>query len=314
MNNNNIDISMTLGTRADMSGINQVRKGVDDLSTAAKGLPRELISGGVGAVADARTFSGAPSSGKMTIQVEGLDKLSGTIARAEGVAASGLSSQGRTDKALADMQAGIARVADAVDMVARGAASPDRSPLPSPSAPGGGNEWMMARLDQIAGLLARMDATLAKSLAASTKPEGTLDQVKKGMDELSRAVKTSPVLGSGGVGGQTGAVPAYPDDKAAAPNDWTVRIDGLDALGATVQGADKTVGSAADAVKQQSGWLQRSIDALSKFPGQVQTWAGGKMQEWRKFNGGLQNATNILNLGKQAWTLGQSAGAVWVGG
>ena len=32
--NNNIDISLTLGTRADMSGINQVRKGVDDLSTA----------------------------------------------------------------------------------------------------------------------------------------------------------------------------------------------------------------------------------------------------------------------------------------
>lgn len=306
---NNIEISMTLGTRADMSGINQVRKGVDDLSTAAKGLPRELISGGVGAVADARTFSGAPSPGKMSIQVEGLDRLAGTIARAEGVAASGLSSQGRTDKALADIQAGIARVADAVDMVARGAAAEGRAPVSSPSAPGGGNEWMMARLDQIAALLARMDATLAKSLAASTKPEGTLDQVKKGMDELSRAVKTSPVLGSGGVGGQTGAVHAYPDDKAPAPNDWAVRIDGLDALGATVQGADKTVGSAADAVKQQSGWLQRSIDALSKFPGQVQTWAGGKMQEWRKFNGGLQNATNVLNLGKQAWTLGQSAGA-----
>lgn len=309
MNNNNIDISMTLGTRADMSGINQVRKGVDDLSTAAKGLPKELISGGVGTVADARTFSGASSPGKMSIQVEGLDRLAGTIARAEGVAAGGPSSQGRTDKALADMQAGLARVADAVDMVARGAASPDRSPLPSPSAPGGGNEWMIAQLDQIAALLARMDAMLAKSLAASTRPEGTLDQVKKGMDELSRAVKASPVLGSGGVGGQTGAVPAYPETQAAAPNDWAVRIDGLDALGATVQGADKTVGSAADAVKQQSGWLQRSIDALSKFPGQVQTWAGGKMQEWRKFNGGLQNATNVLNLGKQAWNLGQSAGA-----
>lgn len=305
--NNNIEISMTLGTRADMSGINQVRKGMDDLSTAAKGLPRELISGGVGAVADARTFSGTPAPGKMTIQVEGLDKLAGTIARAEGAAASGPSSQGRTDKALADMQAGLARVADAVEDVARGAASPDRSPLPSP-APGSGNEWMMARLDQIAALLARMDATLAKSLAASTRPEGTLDQVRKGMDELSRAVKTAPALSSGGVGGQTGAVPAYPEDKAAAPKDWTVRIDGLEALGATVQGADKTVGSAADAVKQQSGWLQRSIDALSKFPGQVQTWAGGKMQEWRKFNGGLQNATNILNLGKQAWNLGQSAG------
>lgn len=307
MNNNNIDISMTLGTRADMSGINQVRKGVDDLSTAAKGLPKELISGGVGAVADARTFSGASSPGKMTIQVDGLDRLAGTIARAEGVAASGLSSQGRTDKALADMQAGIARVADAVDMVARGAASPDRSPLPSPVS-GSGNEWMMARLDQIAALLARMDATLAKSLAASTKPEGTLDQVRKGMEDLSRAVKTSPVFGSGGVGGQTGAVPAYPEDKAAAPNDWAVRIDGLDALGATVQGADKTVGSAADAVKQQSGWLQRSIDALSKFPGQVQTWTEGKMKEWRKFNGGLQNATNVLNLGKQAWGVGTAAG------
>lgn len=78
--NNNIDISLTLGTRADMSGINQVRKGVDDLSTAARGLPRELISGGVGTVADARAFSGASAPGKMTIQVEGLDHLAGTIA------------------------------------------------------------------------------------------------------------------------------------------------------------------------------------------------------------------------------------------
>ena len=98
--NNNIDISLTLGTRADMSGINQVRKGVDDLSTAARGMPRELISGGVGTVADARAFSGASAPGKMTIQVEGLDHLAGTIARAEGVAASGTSAQGWTDKAL----------------------------------------------------------------------------------------------------------------------------------------------------------------------------------------------------------------------
>lgn len=306
--NNNIEISMTLGTRADMSGINQVRKGVDDLSTAAKGLPKELISGGVGTVADARTFSGAPSPGKMTIQVEGLDRLAGTIARAEGVAASGLSSQGRTDKALADMQAGIARVTDAVDMVARGAAE-GRAPVSSPSAPGSGNEWMMARLDQIAALLARMDATLAKSLAATAKPEGPLDQMRKGMDDLSRAVKSAPVLSSGGVGGQTGAVPAYPaPDNATSPKDWSVRIDGLDALGATVQGADKTVGKAADAVGRQSGWLQRSIEALSKFPGQISSWTDGKMKEWRKFNGGLQNAANVLNLGKEAWNVGTAAG------
>lgn len=205
--NNNIDISLTLGTRADMSGINQVRKGVDDLSTAARGLPRELISGGVGTVADARAFSGASAPGKMTIQVEGLDHLAGTIARAEGVAASGTSAQGRTDKALEEMQSGIARVSKAVEEVARGAAAPDHSPLPVPSAREGGNEWMMARLDQIAALLARMDATLAKSLAASTKPEGTLDQVRKGMDELSRAVKSVPALPSGGVGGRRGPCP-----------------------------------------------------------------------------------------------------------
>lgn len=308
MNNGNIEISMTLGTRADMRGIDQVRRGVDELSAAAKGLPQELISGGVGTVADARTFSGADAPGKMTLQIEGLDRLAGTIARAEGVQASGLSSQGRTDKTLDELQAGIGRVAEAVDMVARGATAEGRAPLSSPASPGGGNEWMMARLDQIAALLARMDATLAKSAAASTKPEGTLDQVRKGMDDLSRAVKTAPVLSSGGVGGQTGAVPAYPETQAAAPDDWTVRIDGLDALGATVQGADKTVGKAADAVGQQSGWLQRSIDALSKFPGQVQIWSEGKMKEWRKFNGGLQNATNILNLGKEAWNVGTAAG------
>ena len=154
--NNNIDISLTLGTRADMSGINQVRKGVDDLSTAARGLPRELISGGEGTVADARAFSGASAPGKMTIQVEGLDRLAGTIAHAEGVAANGTPAQGRTDKALEEMQSGIARVSKAVEEVARGAAAPDHSPLPVPSAREGGNEWMMARLDQIAALLARM--------------------------------------------------------------------------------------------------------------------------------------------------------------
>lgn len=302
--NNNIEISMTLGTRADMRGIDQVRRGVDELSAAAKGLPQELISGGVGTVAESRAFSGTPAPGKMTIQVEGLDRLAGTIARA-----SGPSSQGRADKTLEDMQAGIARVAEAVDMVARGAAAEGRAPLPSsPASPGGGNEWMMGRLDQIAALLARMDATLAKSLAASTRPEGSLDQVRKGMDELSRVVKTAPVLSSGGVGGQTGAVPAYPETQAAAPDDWTVRIDGLDALGATVQGADKTVGKAADAVGQQSGWLQRSVDALSKFPGQVQSWAGNQMKDWRKFNGGMQNTVNVLNLGRQAWDLGTAAG------
>lgn len=309
MNNGHIDISLTLGTRADMRGIDQVRKGMDDLSSAAKGLPRDLISGGVGTVADARSFSGASSPGKMTIQVEGLDRLAGTIAKSEGAAASGPSSQGRTDKALADMQAGIARVSKAVKEVARGATSPDRSPLPSP-VPGSGNEWMMARLDQIAALLTRMDATLAKSLAASSKPEGPLDQVRKGVDDLSRAVKSAPLLSSGGVGGQTGAVPAYQDTPAPGQSgqDWTVRIEGLEALGATVQGADKTVGKAADAVGQQSGWLQRSIDALKNLPGQIQSWSGNQMREWRKFNGGLQNTVNVLNLGKKAWDLGASAG------
>ena len=157
--------------------------------------------------------------------------MAGTIAHAEGVAANGTPAQGRSDKALEEMQSGIARVSKAVEEVARGAAAPDHSPFPVPSAREGGSEWMMARLDQIAALLARMDATLAKSLAASTKPEGTLDQVRKGMDELSRAVKSVPALPSGGVGGQTGAVPAYPETQAATPNDWTVRIDGLDALG-----------------------------------------------------------------------------------
>ena len=32
------------------------------------------------------------------------------------------------------------------------------------------------------------------------------------------------------------------------------------------------------------------------------------MQEWRKFKGGPQNATNVLNLGKEAWGLGRAAG------
>lgn len=129
--NNNIDISLTLGTRADMSGINQVRKGVDDLSTAAKGLPQGYFRRG-------GNRGGCPGilrgirPGKMTIQVEGLDHLDGTIAHAEGVAANGTSAQGRTDKALEEMQSGIARVSKAVEEVARGAAAPDHSPFLSP--------------------------------------------------------------------------------------------------------------------------------------------------------------------------------------
>lgn len=309
MNNGNIDISLTLGTRADMSGIDQVRKGVDDLSTAANGLPRELMSGGVGAVADARSFSGSPSGGKMTLQVDGLDRLAGTIARVEGAVTRSVSTQGRTDAALEDMQAGIGRVAEMVEEVSCGASSGASSP-PASAPTSAGNEWMMARLDQIAALLTRMDATLAKSVA-TTKPEGPQDQLRKGIDGLTQAVKTAPVMSSGGVGGQTGAVPAYPasdNGTSPSPKDWSVRIDGLDALGATVQGADKTVGKATDAVGRQSGWLQRSIEALTKIPGQMQSWAGGQMQGWRKFNGGLQNATNILSLGKQAWDLGWKAG------
>ena len=72
----------------------------------------------------------------MTIQVEALDRLAGTIAHAEGVAANGTPAQGRTDKALEEMQSGIARVSKAVEEVARGAAAPGSFPPSCPLRPG----------------------------------------------------------------------------------------------------------------------------------------------------------------------------------
>lgn len=305
--NNNIEISMTLGTQADMRGINQVRKGVDDLSAAAKGLPRELISGGVGAVADARTFSGAPSPGKMTLHVEGLDRLAGTIARASGSVSRSTPGQDRTAAALDQVQAGITRAAEAMEETARAAAASPGTPA-APATPTGGNDLLLAKLDQIAALLARVDSSLLKNLTAANKQEGVADQLKKGVDEFSRAVKAAPVFTSGGVGGETGAVPAYQQDKPTPGQEWQVRIDGLDALGATIKGADKTIGDAADASRQQAGWMQRGLDALKNLPGQMQAWAGNQMREWRKFNGGMQNTVNVLNLGKQAWGVGTAAG------
>lgn len=305
--NNNIEISMTLGTQADMRGINQVRKGVDDLSAAAKGLPRELISGGVGTVADARTFSGAPSPGKMSIQVDGLDRLAGTIARASGSVSRSTPGQDRTDAALDQIQAGITRAAEAMEETARAAASSPGTPaVPAPST--GGNDLLLAKLDQIAALLARVDSSLLKNLTAANKQEGVANKLKKGVDEFSRAVKAAPILSSGGVGGETGAVPAYQQDKPTPGQEWQVRIDGLDALGATIKGADKTIGDAADASRQQAGWMQRGLDAIKNLPGQLQSWTGNQMREWRKFNGGMQNTVNVLNLGKQAWGVGTAAG------
>lgn len=307
MNNGNIEISMTLGTQADMRGINQVRKGVDDLSAAAKGLPRELISGGVGAVADARSFSGTPSPGKMSIQVEGLDRLAGTIAKASGSVSRSTPGQDRTDAALDQVQAGITRAAQAMEETARAAVASPGTPA-APATPAGGNDLLLAKLDQIAALLARVDSSLLKTLTAAGKQEGVADQLKKGVDEFSRAVKAAPVFTSGGVGGETGAVPAYQQDKPTPGQEWQVRIDGLDALGATIKGADKTIGDATDTSRQQAGWMQRGLDAIKNLPGQLQSWAGNQMRDWRKFNGGMQNAVNVLNLGKQAWGVGTAAG------
>ena len=52
-----------------------------------------------------------------------------TIAHAEGVAANGTPAQGRTDKALEEMQSGIARVSKAVEEVDCGAAAPGSFPF-----------------------------------------------------------------------------------------------------------------------------------------------------------------------------------------
>ena len=165
---------------------------------------------------------------------------------------------------------------------------------------------MMARLDQIAALLARMDATLAKSLAASTKPEGTLDQVRKGMDELSQAVKSVPALPSGGVGDRRGPCPLIRKTQAATPNDWTVRIDGLDALGATVQGADKTVGHAADAVKQQSDGYSAALTPYPNFPDRFKP---GRVIKYR--NGASSKAACKTPPMSSTWGKGSLGG--WAG-
>lgn len=158
-----------------------------------------------------------------------------------------------------------------------------------------------------------MDYDVSISIGA-TANLGDLDKATKAVQDLGKQIdKLPPQLLPGGVGGTQ--APAYTGGGASNPTGMSWRLDGMTeltgALGQTedaVKQVDKTITITSQRLDKNSGWLSRSINALASLPGKIQSWGGNTMQSFGRFNGGLQNLTNMINLGKQAWDLGWSLG------
>lgn len=158
-----------------------------------------------------------------------------------------------------------------------------------------------------------MDYDVSISIGA-TANLGDLDKANKAVQDLGKQIdKLPPQLLPGGVGGTQ--TPAYTGGGASNPTGMSWRLDGMTeltgALGQTedaVKQVDKTITITSQRLDKNSGWLSRSINALASLPGKIQSWGGNTMQSFGRFNGGLQNLTNMINLGKQAWDLGWSLG------
>lgn len=162
-----------------------------------------------------------------------------------------------------------------------------------------------------------MDYDVSISIG-TTANLGDLDKANKAVQDLGKAIdKLPPQLLPGGVGGTGAGGPATPTytGTPSTSGSMTWRLDGMTeltgALGQTedaVKQVDKTITITSQRLDKNSGWLSRSINALASLPGKIQSWGGNTMQSFGRFNGGLQNLTNMINLGKQAWDLGWSLG------
>lgn len=167
-----------------------------------------------------------------------------------------------------------------------------------------------------------MDYDVSISIG-TTANLGGVDKATKAVEDMGKAIdKLPPQLLPGGVGGKGGSStgtggPATPTYVGTPPSGsgMTWRLVGMEdlttSLGQTneaVKQVDKTITITSQRLDKNSGWLSRSINALASLPGKIQSWGGNTMQSFGKFNGGIQNLTNMVNLGKQAWDLGWSIG------
>ena len=77
------DVSISIGTTANLGDLAKANKAVQDLSKAAKQVPDSLLSGGVGGTA-APAYTGAASGGRMTWRLEGAAELSHAVKTMDG--------------------------------------------------------------------------------------------------------------------------------------------------------------------------------------------------------------------------------------
>lgn len=88
------DVSISIGTQADLGGLRKAQQAVDGLAKAAGKVPGSLLSGGVGGASAPPVYTGtAFSNGGMSWQLEGASELTGSIKQVDktiGAAAQGL--------------------------------------------------------------------------------------------------------------------------------------------------------------------------------------------------------------------------------
>ncbi len=77
------DVSISIGTTANLGDLAKANKAVQDLAKAAKQVPDSLLSGGVGGTA-APAYTGAASGGGMTWRLEGAAELSNAFKTMDG--------------------------------------------------------------------------------------------------------------------------------------------------------------------------------------------------------------------------------------
>ena len=88
------DVSISIGTTANLGGLRKAQQAVDGLAKAAGKVPGSLLSGGVGGASAPPVYTGtAFSNGGMSWQLEGASELTGSIKQVDktiGAAAQGL--------------------------------------------------------------------------------------------------------------------------------------------------------------------------------------------------------------------------------
>lgn len=77
------DLSISIGTKANLGDLDKASKAVDALAKAAKEVPESLISGGVGGTA-APAYTGAATGGGMTWRLDGTAELANAVKTMDG--------------------------------------------------------------------------------------------------------------------------------------------------------------------------------------------------------------------------------------